>query len=595
MSSRLLAALALGLAGCVAAGDVGASEQTIVNGTVETGRPAVVYMYRFDGAACTGAIIAPQVVLTADHCVEGASARSIRVYVGSSRGSFTSEHRVSEVRQIPGGGGIGIGQPNDVALLVLSAPAGEEPMEIARDAPTRLRGTTVTAVGFGQTPSGGSGTKLTTTTTVEDVGGGFIFVEPAVCSGDSGGPLIGEDGLIYGVASFIYSPDGMTEPRCGSAPGAYNEIHRHLEFIDEVLRDTGVCVPRGDEVCNGEDDDCDGTVDEGCTPLGEACESGSECVGGFCDETIAGRVCTSECDPMRPELGCGPGFYCAADGCEGRCVPGNPGELPHGAECTSNTECASLFCVDPGDGERRCLEPCRSDAGLCLAGEVCTAPSGGCGACVPSAIFGGSRGLGEPCEGDGQCRGDMVCRESGDIRECASSCSEASACAAGFECREGLCIRDRRQGVGGVCLDHADCPAAVCAAQGERRWCTVQCGGPEDCPSGFDCVPGGGTMVCAPMLALEGEACASDAECASGLCLVSGEEGVCTSLCSGEDACAAGLECRRTEDGMRSVCLAPARPAESGGGGCSASHPGGGAAWLAGLLLALGLALARRR
>ena len=584
------AAAAIALSGCVA--DVGAGEAAIVNGTLEPGRPAVVFMYRLDGSACTGTIISPRVVLTANHCVDGAPASYFRIYVGGSRRSFTAEYRVREVRQLPSGG---FGSGEDLALLILSAPARETPMEIARESPSRLWGASVTAVGYGETPAGGSGTKYTTTTIVEGLQGGFILVEPAVCSGDSGGPLIGPDGLIYGVASFIYSPDGMTEPRCGTAPGAYNEIYRHLDFIDAALEETGTCVPDGEEVCNGEDDDCDELVDEGCLELGEACTSGAECFGGVCEDTAAGRLCTAGCDPLRPGEGCGPGFYCAASGCEGHCVPGAEGAMPHGAECASNTDCASLFCIDPGDGMRRCLDPCRGDAGLCLAGEVCAAPPGRCGGCVAREILRGERGLGEPCERDEECRGAMVCNESGGVSECASSCSAESPCGDGFECRAALCVRDRRQGVGGICLEQADCPEAVCATQGDRQWCTVQCTAAEDCPRGFECAAaGGGTMVCAPALALEGEECAGNEDCASGLCAISGEAGACTSLCGGHDACAPGLECRRTGDGRTAACVPIPRPVEPRGG-CSAAGAGRGGAPTGLLLLLLGLSLLARR
>lgn len=44
--------------------------------------------------------------------------------------------------------------------------------------------------------------------------GGFIFVFFSVCFGDFGGLLIGVDGLVYGVVSFIYSFDGCIEFCC---------------------------------------------------------------------------------------------------------------------------------------------------------------------------------------------------------------------------------------------------------------------------------------------------------------------------------------------------------------------------------------------
>jgi MYXO-CTERM domain-containing protein len=267
-----------------------------------------------------------------------------------------------------------------------------------------------------------------------------------------------------------------------------------------------------------------------------------------------------------------------------------------GQDCAADTDCASLFCRDPGDGRQRCLEPCRGDEGLCLADEVCTVGPGGCGACVSRDIVIGDRGLGEPCDADDECRDDLVCHESAGITECASACESADDCPGDtFECRDGLCIRDRRQGVGGVCATNADCGDGICAAQGERRWCTAPCASADECPSGFDCVAAGGASVCAPAGALDGESCETDADCVSGLCAtIGGSGGTCTSFCDGRSACAAGFECRRTGDGTAAVCV-PAEATEAGGG-CSVA-PARSRAPLAllGLLAALGLALRRRR
>ncbi len=598
-----LLALSVMLGACAApTADVGASQEAIAGGTRETGHPEVVFMYRQDGAACTGAIIAPRVVLIANHCVglmesggPAAPASYFRIYVGSSVAAFTAEYRVSEVLQVPNAGlGPSGAEANDVALLILSSSADVTPMGLGRASPTTLWGQSVTAIGYGQTPTSQmGGTKYRVTTTIDGFQNGFIFVRPSVCPGDSGGPLVGPDGLTYGVASFIYSPDGMTQPTCGTAPGAYNELYRHLDFIDGVLEEFGTCIP-DPETCNGEDDNCDGVVDEGCTPLGQPCTASDTCVGGLCADTAAGKICTATCDPLRPSLGCSAGFYCSGGGgCDGHCVPGAAGSLPHGADCTANTDCLSLFCDDPGDHHQRCLEPCRGDAGLCLAGEVCAAGPGACGGCVPSAIDIGERGLGEPCEDDGDCRGDMVCHAYAGVSECASAC-DGGACPEGFECRDALCIRDRRQGVGGVCVDNADCGGALCAVQGDRRWCTATCSSAADCPSGFDCLPADGTNVCAPVTGLEGEPCTANGDCASGLCaFTSRSSGVCSVQCDGHDACAPGFECQRTGDGTASVCIPAVR--ESTGGGCSVGQRRGGGLALAMTSLLVALAAYRRR
>ena len=570
---------AIYLSACQPAGpvvDVAAQQAEIVDGTRESGRQAVVFLYNLSGAACTATIIAPRVVLTAYHCIQGGSENNFRVYVGSSTAQFTAELRVAALRPVPGAG---FGRNDDVALLILTEDAPVTPMEISRLNPSVLFGQTATAIGYGQTPTGSSGTKYTTMMGVDGVMDGLIFVRPSVCSGDSGGPILGEDGLIYGVASFIYSPDGRTQPRCGTAPGAYNAIAHHMDHIDAVLEEGGLCVPDGPEICNGEDDDCNDEIDEGCIALGEPCTSGDECFGGLCADTAIGRVCTSTCDPLRPAQGCGLGFYCAASGCAGHCVPGEVGTLATGTSCSADTECSSLYCADPGDGNQRCLTPCRGDGGLCFAGEACAALPGACGGCVNSGILAAARGLGEPCEADAECREPLVCYDHGGVRECAGPCAGPDDCGDGFECRpmpEGgsLCIRDRRQGLGGACVTNLDCgETGVCATAGGRSWCTAQCTSDEDCPASFACTPAGAVSVCAPSAGLDGEECTGNSDCVSLLCasLPSGAQ-TCTSFCDSRSSCAPGFECTRTgAPGDEAVCIRPAPPT---GGGCTAAPAG---------------------
>ncbi len=598
------------LSACVGeppADPVGVTSAPIVDGEAPVGRyPGVVFLYNLAGAACTATIVAPRAVLTAKHCVQGrgdvaAPAGQFRIYAGDSTRSFYQEYRVQEVRVPPGCWDL-CGDASDVAMLILTAPADEEPIPVSFDPPRDIRGSPFTAIGYGETPAGRAGTKYLTMKSIEQIMGGIIFVEPSVCSGDSGGPIIGSDGAIYGVASFIYSPDGRSEPRCGTAPGAYNGIQYLQDFIEQAITDSGSCVPEGEEICDGVDNDCNDVIDEGCSPIGTPCTAGDECVGGVCEMTSAGRICTQTCDPLRPELGCGPGLYCAhATGCDGYCAPvGAPPATPlgYGADCSTDTDCQSLFCIDPGDGRRRCLTPCRGDAGMCITGEACAAPTGACGGCVPAGIVGGLRGRGEPCSMDSECTSG-VCFDDEGVSYCSLACTDDTECGERFHCRDMHCALGARGSTGAGCVNNADCGTDfLCATRGDARWCTAFCtADPSVCPTGFECTPVGDVSVCAPAAGLAGEACTAGTDCVSGLCVDPGGGSVCTEFCGADRACAPGFDCIRTADGINSVCVSHAAPPGDGGGGCSvgrASSRGPGSA-LGLVLLGLALAWVHRR
>lgn len=601
-SISLLLALALSACSPVVVTDETASrESAIVDGAVESGRDSVVLLFSSVGAMCTASIVAPRVVLTAKHCIQkqgqaaAADAKGFTVYVGSSFRQATHSYRVKEVIPAPGGWNIGFSAV-DVALVILDEDAMEPAMEMSFDAPESLTGQTFTAVGYGQTPDQTVAVKHSVRKKVQNVRNGLIFVEPAVCQGDSGGPIIGADGRIYGVASFIYSPDGQSQPECGAAPGAYNTIVNQREFIEQAMRDTGVCVPRAVASCNGEDDNCDGIVDDGCTPPGEACESSDECAGGIdCLDAGNGRVCTTRCDVLDPTGTCGDGLFCKrTGGCEGVCVAGSKGAKANGETCEADTECASLSCADPGDGVSRCLSACQGGQGMCFGGEVCVAGVGACGVCFDAERVDAPRGLGEPCDDDMACASG-VCLDDLGSRYCTAACEASSDCPASFHCRTGQCVRGVPAAAGEPCVANEDCEGGICATSGDTSFCTSTCSGDSACPSGFACTSVGDVSVCTPGAGLPGDGCESEKDCSSGLCQAFGGDSVCTRTCSAAAPCGPGFECRRSTDAMTGACEPVAAPKKESGG-CAVSPAGqGGDQLLVGLLTLLGLAVVRRQ
>ncbi len=243
----------------------------------------------------------------------------------------------------------------------------------------------------------------------------------------------------------------------------------------------GAKVPKL-EVCNGEDDNCDGATDEGFSlsglGIGAACGVGACAGGSVVCATFTTAACSSagkasaevcngaddDCNGVTDENTCSDANPCTADLCEGAtgtcehlaveaaCNDGNPCTL---ADACSGTTCTGTAAVCDD------ANPCTTDAcdtktgacsfaqktGSCTDGNACTSGDS-CGA-IPGGGWGCQAGATVNCDDANPCTDDACDLASGctyTANNYTQSCYDGTDGTAG----KGLCHSGLRYCSGGV-------------------------------------------------------------------------------------------------------------------------------------------------
>jgi MYXO-CTERM domain-containing protein len=224
----------------------------------------------------------------------------------------------------------------------------------------------------------------------------------------------------------------------------------------------------GTQYCDGKDDTCNGTTDQGAVcPATEVCVNGN-CVPGSCGGAEFGQACP-------------PGYTCTS----GACVAGACGDA---GICPAGQTCQNGGCIDPCKGVV-CGSGSFCSDGTCVAGGCyATGCDGGAycsaGSCVPN-----------PCNGV-TCPDGTFCRAGYCIQACAfvtcptgQTCDVngncvttpcGGSCPSGKSCQDGGCATDPCTGVGcsqgqvcsgGVCVDNPcngiQCPGVIACVGGQ--------------------------------------------------------------------------------------------------------------------------------
>jgi len=485
-ASAWLAMLAL-LAGCAGESEPSYTvrQQAIQGGYTDHEDKAVMGLVAFVGGGygtCTGTLITPNIVMTAQHCVAPVD-NEVQGGVVCGHTTFgtaydvdqlflttdtqlsqddNAYYAVAEVIIPPGDGLCG----RDIAILVLeeSLPAAEAtPFPPRVDSPVVADPTGLTAepeiysaVGYGNTSDGwgwgggggGSGERrrlddLTATCLGLGCGQGDSLYETewlgdtGVCQGDSGGPALDAQSRVIGVVSR--GSQGCEDP-------VYTSVFGWRDWIMGVVIDrseaTGVEVPAW----------ATGGATNTSWPVGEICRDDAECFSGICHEGL----CTRDCDDEAP---CPDAFGCHPE--LGICVAPRVGPPCDGDEDCEGGVCHEGLCTRPC-AEAPCPEHYSCDDGIDL--------------CVPIP-------LGDPCATALDCETGLCV---GGL--CSRSCSDESICPAPFGCLSGLC---RLPALGGSCVVDEDCDGGFCLNGICSRPCDeFPCDAAWSCDgSGLVCIP----------------------------------------------------------------------------------------------------------
>lgn len=209
---------------------------------------------------CTGTLVAPDLVISAAHCVESSEPKDLAILFGESPDSSDAVFVDVIALKMAHPDGSKYFPNLDIAWLRLahSAPAGTEPVEVLRDPERLTPGTPILLAGYGRTrtgcssdEAGCSGKKLEVASTVDRIVDDHNYrslvlfrsnPDTGACNGDSGGPAyvrLDDKWFLVGATNGntgLLTPDAFEnrEGTCEAGHDIYTFIGGYAHWIEET-------------------------------------------------------------------------------------------------------------------------------------------------------------------------------------------------------------------------------------------------------------------------------------------------------------------------------------------------------------------------
>ena len=296
--------------------------------------------------------------------------------------------------------------------------------------------------------------------------------------------------------------DGQTDEGIPDAPCSLSNAFGVCSGVLQCQEHKPVCVGSmpSKELCNGKDDNCNGAIDD------KACDDGNPCTEDACNVSLGGCVFAQVDKPCDDGDVCTMSDTCHGGVCKGDAVP-----------CDDKDPCTVDSCASSG-ANPGCLHKLQSD-GPCDDGDACTGgdhciagANAGQTLCVGVALADGLTCTdGDPCTATADCVSgkctvktsvcddgnpctDDACASNSGAAECKhmyniAICDDGNPCTIGDTCFAGTC-----GGLGKAKCDDLDpCTADTCDAASGGCKHTAQAG--SSCTDNNICTTGDACAV----------------------------------------------------------------------------------------------------